>query len=60
MGCVLHLLIKKFKIIEPSYACDRKITFTVTNRWHSKTEQPGFRSVHRKHIQQWIAVPVWK
>lgn len=44
----LHLLIKKFKILEPSYVHDRKITFTVTNRWHSKTEQSGFRSTRKE------------
>lgn len=57
MGCVLHLLSKKFKMtiyLETSYASDRKIAFTVTNRWHSKTEQSRFRSMHRKHIQQWL------
>lgn len=61
MGSVLHLVSKKFKItlyLEHSYASNRKITFTVTNRWHSKTEQSRFRSMHR--AQPAMAKPEWR
>lgn len=57
MGCVLHLLSKKFKMtlyLEASYAFDRTIAFTVANRWHSKAGQSRFRTLTENISSEWL------